>query len=369
MRIGIIGAGNVGTAIAADLARKNEVILFSSKPECINKKLVYRDSENQYSYESNLAGITSDYKEVVRDVDILFIVLPTFLIKNAIEKIVPYIDKKTLVGFVPGAGGVEFLSKKLIDNNVTIFGFERVPYVSRLVEYGKIVSASKKSKYRIATFPKDNGKEISTLISKLFNRECNYMNEFISMTLTPTLHISRLYDLYKDYTLGEELDENPFFYGEWTDNASIICFKLDNELHEISSELQKRGIHTSELVPYSIHYESETPELLTKKLRTIPSLSDIKGPLIKKDNNKFILDIESRYFTESYPYRLAIVKGLADLLNKEVPMTDIVLKWYSKLSGKRYYVGNRFIGKDIIECNIPQNYGINNIEKLVEFYK
>lgn len=33
MKVAIIGAGNIGCAIAADLARKNDVRVYSSKPD------------------------------------------------------------------------------------------------------------------------------------------------------------------------------------------------------------------------------------------------------------------------------------------------------------------------------------------------
>ena len=368
MKIGIIGAGNIGTAIAADLARKNDITIFSSRPNEFEKRLKYEDSSGEYEYYSKIKCITNDYKVVVENSELLFICLPTYAISNAIKNILPYINNNHIIGYVPGAGGVEFFSKKLLEKGATIFGFERVPYVARVKEYGKVVSASKKPKYRAATLPSAKGEEIAKLITSLFEVECGVMSEFISMTLTPTLHVSRLYDIYKDYQPNEILDSNPLFYKEWRDSASYICFEVDKELHEVANALTKKGLPTDELVPYSIHYESETPELLTKKLQSIPSLSKIKGPVIDEDG-VYRLDIESRYFTESYPYRLAIVRGLADLLKMEVPLTTEILKWYERIANKQYFINDDFCGPDVKECNIPQNYGINSIEELINLYK
>lgn len=368
MKIGIIGAGNIGTAIAADLARENEVTIFSSRPNEFEKTLKYEDSNGEYEYSSEIKCVTNDYSVLMNNAEIVFICLPTYAIDNAVKNILPYVNDKHIIGYVPGAGGVEFFSKSLLEKGATIFGFERVPYVARVKEYGKIVSASKKPKYRVATLPSSKGEEIAKLIQSLFETECGIMHEFISMTLTPTLHVSRLYDLYKDYKPNDTLDSDPLFYKEWRDSASYICFGIDKELHEVADKLTKNGLPTKELVPYSIHYESETPELLTKKLQSIPSLSKIKGPVIDEDGI-YRLDIESRYFTESYPYRLAIVRGLADLLNIEVPLSTEVLKWYEKIANKKYFINDDFNGPDVKECNIPQNYGINNIEELIKLYK
>jgi hypothetical protein len=368
MKIGIIGSGNLGTAMAADLARKNEVKIYTTKPADFSLNLQYKELGGIGGWESTLKAASNSYREVVSDAELILVALPTFLIKIAVKNILPYISKDAIVGFAPGAGGVEYLANDLIEEGITVFGFERVPCVSRLEVYGKIVAASKKKSYRIAALPYNRSSDIAAIIEKLFERPCGVLSNFIALTLTPTLHTSRLYDLYKDYVMDEELDYSPYFYREWRDSASIICFDLDRELHNVCRALTGHGIDASEVVPYSIHYESETPQQLTAKLRSIPSLNNILGPLTSLPNGKYILDLGSRYFIESFPYRLCIVKGLAELVKTAVPETDKVISWYCKLAGKNYYSGEKLCGKDAIECSIPQNYGFDSIEKLKNFY-
>ena len=143
---------------------------------------------------------------------------------------------------------------------------------------------------------------------------------------------------------------------------------MDRELHLICDALSQCGIPTDEVVPYTIHYESPTEQALTNKLRSIPSLKDIRGPVIEKEG-VYLLDLQSRYFTESYPYRLGVVKGLSVLLDKEMPMTDKVLRWYEVLSDKEYFTSDNHLGKDAADSSIPQEYGINSLSDLKEYYK
>lgn len=368
MKIGIIGAGNIGTALAVDLSRKNEVRIYTSRPNEFSESLVYEDSETGTKTISKIEIATSNYERVVSDAELVFIALPTFMIKDTVEKIIPYLKKDAIVGCVPGAGGIDFLCTEIVKNGNVLFGFERVPYVARLIEYGKIVSASKKDKYRIATIPKIKSRFVADIIEELFQRPCGVIDEFLAMALVPTLHTSRIYDLYKDYKEGDRVDSNLYFYGDWRDSASELCFNLDAELHLVCDELTKYGFIMKDVIPYTEHYESETPELLTKKIRSISSLSKIRCP-IKWDGEKYILDLNSRYFTESFPYRLAIVKGIADIVDVKVPLTDTVLQWYSSMTKKEYFVEGKFIGKDIVECGIPQNSGIDNINKLLAMYE
>ena len=259
------------------------------------------------------------------------------------------------------------MAQPLRKRGAVIFGFERVPYIARLQEYGKCVAASKKPNYRITSLPSALATQISETVSGLFHRPCDPMNSFMALCLTPTLHCSRLYDLYKDYIKGGQLDDDPYFYRDWRDSASKTCLDMDRELHKVCDALSQYGIPTNEVVPYTIHYESPTVEALTRKLRSISSLKNIKGPVIGKDG-AYYLDLQSRYFTESYPYRLGVVKGLSVLLGIDVPVTEKVLRWYQALSGKEYFTMDNQLGKDADDSSIPQNYGIKSLNDLKDYY-
>ncbi len=368
MRISIIGAGNIGTALACDLGRNNKVRVYSSKPNLFDSTLLWKDLDDGSIWKANIEFASDSYEKVVTDSDLILFALPTFLLKSAIENVLPYIEKHAVLGFVPGAGGVEFLCMDAVKQGHAIFGFERVPYIARVECYGRSVMASKKARYRVAALPSFETQKVCTIVEELFDRPCLKMKDFISITLTPSLHASRLYDLYKDYNIGTLLDVNMFFYAEWRDSASYLTFELDEELHNVCDELVRLGVGAEDVVPYYVHYESATPELLTLKIRSINSLKGIKGPLMVTNDGKYELDLHSRYFTESYPYRLCIVKGFALLLGIETPITDRVLKWYEELAHKEYYKEKLFTGKDVKELNIPQNYGVMNVADLVKFY-
>lgn len=369
MNVAIIGSGNIGTALAVDLSsRGHRVKIYSSRPERFEKKIRYIDMDDSSSFEAEISLVSDDYQEVLSDAEIVFIALPTFLVNNCIDHIIPYTSSNSTIGFIPGAGGIEYLSSQLLERGCTIFGFERVPYVARLETYGKTVMASKKPLCRIASIPKEKSGSICKMISALLGMPCHPMMGFISMTLTPSLHYSRLYDLFKDYRPGYVYDRNPYFYKEWRDSASYITFELDKELHCVCDALISNGIDAREIVPYPVHYESETPEKLTQKLKSINSLKNIKSPLIETGDGKYTLDLDSRYFTESYPFRLCIVKGIADIMDVKVTKIDKVITWYQNLANKEYLVGEKIIGKDKNDCNIPQNQGIFTVDQLRQFY-
>ena len=143
MNVCVIGGGNIGTALSAELAYLNpgkSIRLFTSKPHLFDKHIEVFDVEQSTSFSGTLDIISDDPNKVVTDADIIFITTPSFLIEDTFRKIKDCIKPGAFVGVIPGCGGCEFYWKQYFDERYTLFGFERVPYITRLVEYGKSVN-------------------------------------------------------------------------------------------------------------------------------------------------------------------------------------------------------------------------------------
>ena len=79
--------------------------------------------------------VTSSADQVIPDADMVFICLPGPHIKPMLEKIKPYLNKNTIVGSIVSNTGFFFHAHEVIPTQ-TVFGFQRVPFISRIVEYG-----------------------------------------------------------------------------------------------------------------------------------------------------------------------------------------------------------------------------------------
>lgn len=82
----------------------------------------------------------------------------------------------------------------------------------------------------------------------------------------------------------------------------------------------------------------------------------------------YVMKVDSRMFMEDFPWGLAIIKGFCELLSVRVPYIDRVLIWFSRYMGLDYYLDGNFCGKDLISTGIPQNYGYDTVEKIMELY-
>lgn len=137
-----------------------------------------------------------------------------------------------MLGFVPGYGGAEFCCKKMCERGVTIFGLQRVPYVARVNETNDEIIAgilSKKKKLYAAAIPYNKTQEISNIIEGLLDIPCEALKEYLAITLAPSnplLHISGLYNVFKNYKEGDVFKERLSFYEEWNDFTSELLLNM-----------------------------------------------------------------------------------------------------------------------------------------------
>lgn len=106
---------------------------------------------------------------------------------------------------------------------------------------------------------------------------------------------------------------------------------IDSELQKmckVLTEIDMRGV-----VSLKTHYESPTVSDLTRKIRSIPSFKGIYAPLIPTQSNEFRIDVNSRFFTEDFPYGLCIIKGFCEICGISTPYIDKVLQWYPGIYG------------------------------------
>jgi opine dehydrogenase len=103
-----------------------------------------------------------------------------------------------------------------------------------------------------------------------------------------------------------------------------------------------------------IHYESDTPEKLTRKIASIEGFKGIKTPMVETSEG-FLPDFNSRYFKADFPYGLAILIQIAELSGVKTPNMRMAWNWYLKVTGEEKHFSY-------------SEYGINSLEDFILFY-
>ena len=324
MHICICGGGSLGHVCAGVLAsREVTVNILSGHPEKWGRSIEVTDSDGK-TYRGPLAKVSSDPSEAVKGCDIVLLCVPGYLIEKTLESIKAFIGEAA-VGSVVCSTGFFFFAHRILGENARLFGFQRVPYIARVAEYGsKALLLGYKSSLMVAleNIPDDFTGTLQTLFGTPVLKADSYLQ--VSLTNSnPILHTGRLYTMFA----GKEdqiFDHNILFYKEWTDEASQTLIDMDGEFFVLLDRLQVKGIPT--LLEY---YESQDATSLTRKISSIPAFQAITSPMVRSEGG-WKLDKTSRYFTEDFPFGLRWIKELAEKNNIETPVIDRVYDWGMK---------------------------------------
>ena len=251
------------------------------------------------------------------------------MIQEELERIKPYLDPDSYVGSVFSSTGFFFEAQKILDETQPLWGFQRVPFISRVQEYGKSAHLlGFKSSYNIAIehVAEEEKVKFASIIQHWFERPVNVLNNFYEASLTnsnPLLHTSRLYTMFGGKNEGRIYPRMLLFYEEWTEEAADLYIKMDEEFFKLLKVLPVSENYLPTVLDY---YDSYDAKSLAAKLSSISGFKGITSPMIETSEG-WIADFNSRYFTEDFPFGLKYIWQLAHKHGVSCPNIDKVYQW------------------------------------------
>ena len=362
LNICVCGGGNLGHVVSALLADAgHKVSILTGRPEQWHKRITLEEEEKN-DIVSTITEVSDDPYKVIPNADIIIFALAGMQNELYLKRIAKIIKKGAVVGTIFGSTGFYWMAKYILDQSIDIFTFQRVPFISRIREYGKsAVLKGRKNKLYIYTSDKSNW--ILTFFENIFDTKIELLKSPLTAILTnsnPLLHPSRLMTLFGNDT-QKIYSKKKLLYEEWDNEASKLYIETDNEFQTILEALNISKIEIPDVLSY---YESHDSESLTRKIQSITSFKDIYAPMCRFDSG-YILDTSSRFFSEDIPFGTLLIKSIASLVDVQTPNIDKLIYWGQGLMNKEYLINGELIGRDIIESGIPNNYGIDSIEKLL----
>ena len=333
MTLTICGGGNLGHVIAAFAAHHgNEVQLLTRHPERWSHDITI-DTPEGMVFTGHISSISAHPEEVIPQSDIILLCLPGYGIADCLRSIAPLLSPQggklgvRAVGSVVSSTGFFFEALKLLPATTPLFGFQRVPFIARVAEYGHSAHLlGYKPQLHMAVEHMPAPQQLQKEIAQLFRTDVVLLNSHYEVSLTnsnPLLHPSRLYDLWHDWHEGLVYPRVPLFYEEWTERAAQLYIDMDNELQQLLQVLPVRPGSIPTVLDY---YESTDAASLARKLRSIEAFKGIPAPM-QPVADGFVPDFQSRYFTEDFPYGLAIVRRLMHEHRIIAPTIERIYQW------------------------------------------
>ena len=324
----ICGGGSLGHVIAGYLGANADVrvSMLTQRPQLWKNDIEVHTPE-QTIIHGHIHTISSNPEDVIPQANIILLCLPGFAIKQQLQLIKPYLKSTTFVGSVFSSTGFFFNAMEILNEDVPLWGFQRVPFICRTREYGQSANLlGYKSNLNIAVERTDEKEDFRLLIEELFNTPVSLLNNFYEATLTnsnPLLHTSRLYTMFGASNEGRTFPRMILFYEEWTEEAAQLLIDMDEEFFRLLEVLPVKPNYLPRILEY---YESHDARSLAQKLSSIQGFKGITSPM-KQTAQGWIPDFASRYFTEDFPYGLHFIWQLAKEKGIATPKIDMVYQW------------------------------------------
>lgn len=244
MRISILGAGNGGTTVAADLTSKgHQVTLCKTSSSMHNdnfseilmtKQIKVFDLEE--TYHVKLANVTTDLSEAIVGAELIIVYIQTNYHEELIRKVSPYLKDGQTILFEPGALSTCYVIEHC-KANVTVIEAESSPIDCRIEKPGTVRVLFKNVMNPFGVYPKADREKAMNILGRL-----GYGYRIIDSVIEAALHnpnlivhtVGSIFSIPRiEYSKGEY-----WMYKEvFTPHVWNIVEALDREKMAILSKL------------------------------------------------------------------------------------------------------------------------------------
>ena len=326
MKISILGAGNAGSAVAADLSMKgHEVTLI--KTGYIHK-------------------VTRDIEEI-RGAEIVVIYIQTRFHEPLIERIAPYLEDDQIVLINPGYLSTAYMLKHCPDKKLIIAEAESSFIDGRIMEPGLFRVGFRNVRNPIGIFPASRKEEAIAKLDQMQERFV-YLNSVVEAalhnpnlivhTVGSVMSIPRIEKSHGDFCMYHEAysRDNP---ATWA-----ILEALDAEKMNV---LEKLGFPRLPYVEACKYRNSLDDDMDAKEVFLDYAEMDTraKGPT----------KVDSRYISEDVPQGLVMLEALGKALDVLTPIATALIE-----------IASVALGRDLrAEGRTPEKLGVENIQRIL----
>lgn len=344
-KVAVLGSGNLGKAMAADLALKGlEVTLYNSPvflPQefklLLERKEIDLDDRRKdidgIQNTAKLSRVTTDFEEAIKGVDYIMVTLPATGHKLYFESMMPYLEDGQTIIIWPGNFGTLLFSKMLkgkgLKKNVVLAESDTASVPSRTTGPCAVRIVCDCTKFLIATLPaKDVDKVVSDLLALYPAAEPaeNVLSTSLSNPNTSVHPIATLLNAGWVDTLRED------FYLYRMGTTYSIAKGIKAVYNEIQSVADAIGIKTLQYPEHAFWERSTIMGAYYKvPFDSEGTVASASGPSSMKD----------RYISEDVPYGMVPIALLGRQFKVPTPIMDSVINLASVINETDYWKEGR----------------------------
>lgn len=329
MYITIIGAGNGGSAVSADLALKgHEVTLLKTSnatqnthfDTILNNGFRITLIRNNQPQVAKLRLVTKNIELALKNSELIIVFVQTNFHESVIKKIAPYLCNQ-IVLLEPGYLGSVYLMEHVNSDQLTMVEAQSSPIDCRISNPGEVNVIFENVRNPIGIYPKEKTSETfkklaeldyNFILTKSIIESALHNPNLIVHTIGALMSIPRIEHTDGDYWMYREV---------FTPSVWNIVKTLDKEKMDVLEHLGfERLAYTAACKLRNSLNDSLDAE---KVFFEYAQHHSPKGPAVSN----------SRYITEDVPEGLVLLESMAEYLNIQVPICSSLIDMSSAALG------------------------------------
>lgn len=360
MKVAVLGAGNAGSASAADLAlRGHEVTIIKTSKSMHDDHFNYLVElagaisleENGEMRETKIQHVTRDLA-AIQDAEVLIIYIQSTYHEPLLKRLLPLVQEDQIILFNPGYISSAYVLKHSAGKKLTVVEATSSFIDGRITEPGKVKVSFRNVRNPLGIYPKERTEMVQAKLDRL-GFPFVYMDSVIEAGLhNPNLIVHTIGAIMSIPRIERE-KENYDMYGEvFTPSVWNIVDKLDAEKMAVLAHLgyeRKPYVEMSKLrntLDESIAAKDAFFQYASRPTR-------VKGPF----------EVDSRYISEDVPQGLVMLESLGAHFDIPTPVCTGLIEIASAALGRDLRQGGRTVeslGKENIQL-IQENARRQNV--------
>ena len=355
MKIAMLGAGNAGCAVAADLTlHGHDVTLIKTSHAMHDDNFNYllehdgKMTLNEFGEikSANIHRLTRDVSEI-RGAEIVIIYIQTNFHEQLIERIAPYLEDGQILLINPGYLSTAYVLKHCADKDIIIAEAESSFIDGRIMEPGLFRVGFRNVRNPIGIFPSSRKAEAMAKLDQLDERLV-YLDSVVEAALhNPNMIVHTVGSVMSIPRIEHSHGEFCLYYEAYTRSNPHTWMILDALDKEKMDVLEKLNFARTPYVEACKYRNSLDDDIDAKEV----FLNYAEMPTRAKGPTK----VDSRYISEDVPQGLVMLEALGKALEVPTPIATALIE-----------IASAALGRDLrAEGRTPEKLGRENIHRIL----
>jgi len=353
--VAILGGGNGGHAVAANLSLAGFKVNFFELPQFADSfEKVLRTREVRIEGVSidgvaklNLA--TTDIKQAIKDVEVIFVITPAFGHKIMAEVCAPFVQDGQIIVLMPGSGGsLEFAKifrQKKVKKEIILGESCTLPYGARLKSAGHVSVLINAVILPTGVFPSKKTGEVIPKLKQFYPMITPAMDVLEAAINNPNPVVHPAATLLSATRIEHSKGEF-FLYAEgMTPSVARTFESLNEERLSLCKALGYKLYHWDNLDFKHYNLGETEEECRYRILNTSMDAAFGKDGIYAGIKMRGPEHLKDRFVSEDVPYGMVLLSTLGKLLRIPTPTHDAVIQLCSVINRSDYRKTGRGIGE------------------------